>query len=621
MANESKTAWKRGSRRAPQELRFSQRSQPRSNRILLTPSKLRPASKLPLLGLSIALILSGAFLPTQWYEALPRPADAPPRPFDGSILLRLAFLAEGVLTGLIALTGWRPAVYRETSSPDWLAHIAEADDLPRGHAVVLLAFVTGLGLFLRFYRVGLDLWLDEIATVQVFAARPLLEIFGSYTSAGNHLLNSLLTRMSSSVFGISEWSVRLPAVLFGIATIPAMYYVARLAMSRAASVGAALLLAVSYHHIWFSQDTKGYSSYLFFVLVGSALLASVIRRDSLAKWVAYIVSMALALASLMTTVFALAGHVIVGAIAMVLRRRRGLPVRPLAERLALAFAAVGVLGFQIYALSIPDVIAIYPTVYNITGAGYVFFSREFFAEIARGMSAGFAFGLAAIPLLAIGAAGFIVLLRRSWPVALSLLLSVGVTVLYLLLRGQTISPRLLLPGLPLAILSCMATVDAIARSGRLPRFFARFSSRALTLGASVLFAAVSALALPSYYSAPKQPYRQAIHYLERTKGEDDRVIAVFPVAGGLKYYLGREGVTDLSPYRFVETMAAYDSAVQNRLSASDVLVTSLFRVLRSTTPPLAEVIERDWEPVRGFRGTLGDGSITLWRKRTGSPPP
>lgn len=571
--------------------------------------------RLALLGLSLGLALAAVLFPTGWYEAMPRAADLPPRMIEGTTLLRLTFLIEALLVAGFAVTCWSPDPEPDVIGVRPASHDPDGDDLSRKQALVLLSIVFVVGVVLRVFRLELDLWLDEIATVSMYAARPMLEIYGSYLSPGNHLLNSLLIRASSLVFGVSEWSVRLPAVLLGAATIPVMYWAARLAMSRAASVGAALLLAVSYHHIFFSQNARGYSGYLLFVLLSSALLASVLRRGSFARWTGYVFATALGFAALMTTAFALVAQVMVGAAALWLRRRRGIPLRPLLERLAIAFGAVGLLAFQIYAVAIPDVVAIYPTVFNVQGSGYVFFSREFLAEIARGLSAGFALGIAALPLLAVAGGGFIILFRRSWVLAASLLLSVAVTVVFLLVRGQSIAPRLLLAGLPLAILSCMATVDAIARSRRRPGFLTRVPSRVLALGLSAILAVASALTLPAYYSAPKQPYRQAIRHLETTKTAQSDVIVIYPAVGGFRYYLRQEAVPDSLAYHFVNTMADYDFALQSGDAGRQLLATTLFRVLRSSTPLLAERVEREWVPVKTFRGTLGDGNVMVWRRR------
>lgn len=539
----------------------------------------------------------GLFFPTHWYEVLPRGAHAPPRPFDGTTLLRATFFLEAIVSAILGFTGWRPQ-FRSADAPGPRREFA--NDLSERTAFILVVVVTAIAAALRFYKIGADLWLDEIATVEAYAGRPLLEIFGSYLSPGNHLLNSLLVRISYSLFGISEWSVRLPAVLFGIATIPAMYYAARFAMSRAASVAAALMLAVSYHHIFYSQDSKGYASYLFFVVLGSALLVSLLERERAGKWVAYVMTMTLSFVALMAAAFAMAAHVIVAAVALYLLRSRGIAVRPLFERLVLAFAAIGFLAFQIYALSIPDVMAIYPTIYNVQGSGYAFFSGEFIREMARGITGGFGSPLLLLPLLAVGAAGFAVFVKRNWALALSLALTVFVTIAYLLLRGQSVAPRLLLPAVPVAFLSCMATIDAILR---VPR---------LALGAGAIVAAASMALLPSYYTAPKQPYREAIAFLESSVPEGN-VVVPYPAASGFQYYVSRESLRDSARYRFAQTGVAYDSAAAD--PRAQTMATTLFRVTRSAEPGVAERIEREWQPVRSFRGTLGDGNVVIWKRR------
>ena len=42
--------------------------------------------------------------------------------------------------------------------------------------------------------------------------------------------------------------------------------------SRLEAAGAALILTVSYHHIWFSQNARGYTAVLFFVVLSTYAL-------------------------------------------------------------------------------------------------------------------------------------------------------------------------------------------------------------------------------------------------------------------------------------------------------------------------------------------------------------
>jgi hypothetical protein len=150
----------------------------------------------------------------------------------------------------------------------------------------------------------------------------------------------------------------------------------------------------------------------------------------------------------------------------------------------------------------------------------------------------------------------------------------------------------------------MATVDAIAHSPR------------IALAGGSLLAAASLFALPSYYSAPKQPYQEAIHYLESARTDGQEIVVVFPTAKAMEYYLQRDSIPYRGRYRWVETATDYGRVTSSPAIGRAILVTSLFRVLRSTEPAVADQIEKEWVPVRTFRGTLGDGNITLWKRRS-----
>ena len=144
-----------------------------------------------------------------------------------------------------------------------------------------LLLVTAVGIALRVAGLGQDLWIDELATLDDLRAMSPGDLVSSYTSANQHVLNSLLVWASIRIFGEAEWSVRLPALLFGVATIPAMYWLGRLArLGRGAALGGSALLALSYHHIWFSQNARGYTGYILFSLLATGALVRLLASRS-----------------------------------------------------------------------------------------------------------------------------------------------------------------------------------------------------------------------------------------------------------------------------------------------------------------------------------------------------
>ena len=84
-------------------------------------------------------------------------------------------------------------------------------------------------------------------------------------------------QIAGAIFGDGPAALRLPAVLFGVASIAALYLFARRVTTVREALVAAALMTVSYHHIWFSQNARGYSALLFWTLVSSWLFARALR--------------------------------------------------------------------------------------------------------------------------------------------------------------------------------------------------------------------------------------------------------------------------------------------------------------------------------------------------------
>ena len=563
---------------------------------------------------SLALLALAWWLPTGWYDSLARQPDTPPLPFRGVTLLRFTFLVEALLLGVLALVDWRPRPLPPAERLDLRKPDDVPDDLTRSNALSLLVVITLIAIALRAYHIGSDLWLDEITPIVDYGHMPFAQVLGTYLRTNNHLLNTLLIKLSIGAFGESEWSVRLPAMLFGAATVPLFYWIGRLALSRWASVASALVLAVSYHHVFFSQNARGYSAYLFFGLLTSGVLIRALADDRGWRWCLYVVAIVLGFASLANMVFVLAAHVMLGAAAVVAVRTRGGSGLPLVRRLALVFGASGFLSFQLYAAPLPEMYAVISHLYVREATGFAPLSMEFLREVVRGVSAGFGGVLPTIVLLVLGAAGVSILFRASWLLTAALGLPPILTAVFLVARGLSFSPRFFLLLVPLTILAVMAAAEAplSALLGRRQSRGVLHPRRAALLGAVLALASLASL--PRYYRTPKQSYREALAYLERNHGPGDRVVVIYAAEGGFRYYATRVGVKAPEDYKYARTLSGFDSLV-GAPNGNVVVVTTFPRVLRADLPALAERIERNWKPQRAFAGTIGDGDITVWTRK------
>src|SRR5579864_5831665 len=158
-------------------------------------------------------------------------------------------------------------------------------------AVILALMV--VAAVLRAIGLNRDLWLDEIYTLIMTVRHPLREILTIFPGDNQHMFYSVLARISVVLFGEHPWTLRLPSLVFGVAAVPALYFLARQVTTRRESLLAALLLTVSYHHVWFSQNARGYSGMLFWTLLCTIYLLRGLSSPKWSNWIFYAVAAAL----------------------------------------------------------------------------------------------------------------------------------------------------------------------------------------------------------------------------------------------------------------------------------------------------------------------------------------
>ncbi len=127
----------------------------------------------------------------------------------------------------------------------------------------LLAGITLLAAGLRFFRLGQKpFWLGEIQ--EIVAARSdrfLAQLVDSGTDAVGFFWHHLVYSWGLEPL---EFHHRLLAAITGVLTIPVVYRLGQRLGSRAAGVAGAAVLAVSFFHIYHSQDARAVSYLTFF---------------------------------------------------------------------------------------------------------------------------------------------------------------------------------------------------------------------------------------------------------------------------------------------------------------------------------------------------------------------
>lgn len=122
-----------------------------------------------------------------------------------------------------------------------------------------LILIIGLGFILRLLFLNQSFWLDESIGAIVVKNQSFFQILTEFVKHDNHPpLYYLTLKLWSDLFGYSEVALRALSVLFGLGTIALVYKIGKVFDKRGGTV-AAILIATSQFHIYYSQEARMYS--------------------------------------------------------------------------------------------------------------------------------------------------------------------------------------------------------------------------------------------------------------------------------------------------------------------------------------------------------------------------
>jgi 4-amino-4-deoxy-L-arabinose transferase-like glycosyltransferase len=173
---------------------------------------------------------------------------------------------------------------------------------------MLLLVVISAGLAIRaLFLNEQSLWFDEMAQAAV-AQTSWKDMFPLITRHSSPPLDYVLMKLVMLLLGTADWVVRMPALVFGVASIYALYRFACSLTDRKDGLLAAALLALSPMAIAYSQEARMYSLFLFLSLVSYLLARRFIERHDLASGVWLGIANGLLLLSHYFGVFVIAGE-------------------------------------------------------------------------------------------------------------------------------------------------------------------------------------------------------------------------------------------------------------------------------------------------------------------------
>lgn len=467
--------------------------------------------------------------------------------------------------------------------------------------LLLLILLTCIGAVLRVIGLNQQMWFDELLTVDLTLRIPMSELLVSYPTDNQHPLYSVLAKLSVDAFGESPWAVRLPSLLFGTMSIPVLYMVGAKITSRAEGLAAAAMLAFSYHHIWFSQNARGYTGLMLATLLATWFYLRGQEQTKRWPWVAYAFTVALGAYCHLTMIFVAVSHAMITVGGALLARIRRQPLTPFIAP-SLAIIGSGLLTILMYAPLMDDLLAFFGQ--GREAVTYEWMSlRWAISETLRVLQIGYG-GIALLGVACLSAVGCWQFYRRN-PQFLCFIVLPGLVGLFVMLAlGRNIWPRFFLYVFGLVLIVVVHGVWTVTGliAKRIPAGDRWHLAQWMPVGVILLVLVQCVRMLSPLYTYPKQDITGAMDFVRATANSDEPIVTV-----GMASYVYRDFYK--MPWTAIKEASELDRLLAN---GHRTWVVSMFPIhLKADSPKIAERIESDFELVRTFPATVGGGNVRV----------
>jgi len=557
--------------------------------------------------LSIFAALSAIILSSITPEiALTLAADAPAA-YITQLSSGITLFKFLLLIDISLLLLWVYSLFRESNS--WLSvNRSYAQTLPAEHefssnTLYVFLAVMVLATLLRMLHLNEGMWIDEYLTLINYVRQDLGFVATNFKDDNQHWLLSVLSKVSILIFGEQPWAFRLPAVVFGLLSIWATYRVGRLFFSARVTLLACFLLTVSYHHIWYSQNARGYTILLLGTLLSVEFLVKAIRHDHWRHWILYGVSLALCVAGHLTGVFVGLAHLFV-VVGLFMSRKTPLVhyLKPLC-----GFAVAAWIGLHLFVIMIPQMADFFLASESASGTANLHWKNPLWAitELLDGIGLSVELGGFLLLVLAVVAAIPAVLCYRKSPLFF-LLASLPAILLIatMIMLGRNLWPRLMfnLAGFIVIYMSFISFYVSDKLSAVFPKLPKVFGYAPV-----VLLVLLFISSTPAVYKHPKQDFAAAYQFIENNQNNGDSVIAIH--MAGIIY----------KDYYFLDWSIA-NSLEELRSNESDRgttwVIYTLPGYISKARPELYLEFQTNYQFVKEFPGTLGDGEIVILKRNS-----
>jgi uncharacterized membrane protein len=204
--------------------------------------------------------------------------------------------------------------------------------LPAGVLIVGPATLVTLALVLSSYA-RRPFWFDELVSVEIAGLDPSEFVDYVLGVESNMALYHAVLALWLRVGDDEAW-VRLPSIIFAVATLPFLYVLGRRLFDRITATLAVALMCVNVSYVGYARDARSYALTLLLVTASACFLVRGVQDRRARDWAGWMV-----LGALAVWAHLFAALVVVAQIAWLLLERRSVPRR----EAVLAVAGIGAL--------------------------------------------------------------------------------------------------------------------------------------------------------------------------------------------------------------------------------------------------------------------------------------
>jgi len=409
---------------------------------------------------------------------------------------------------------------------------------PQRNDYIILSVILIIAVASRTVNLDNSLWYDEIFTVINYLRLSVIDLLTGHSTFNNHTFYSLQATFIISLFGESNAMIRLPALIFGVACIPVIWRIAFNVSGRLQAHISAFLIALSYHHVWFSQNARGYTELMFWCVISTLVIINCLRKPSWRGWVIYGLIVAAGMYTHLTAaIFFLTQALIVAFIILFkkapyfsLHSQSGVNVW------LMPFTGFLIGGLLTLILYFPTLIHLFDAVMNVQNTSAVDLMKEYqspiwalleiISSVARPNAITMFVALLTLILTAIGMGS---IYKKEPLIPVLLLLHIILLLGILLALSMRVWPRFFF--LDMGFILLFITQGVFVCCQKISQFLQtilslKMTTKFLFIFSSVLMLLISSVLLLKNYQNPKQDFEGSLQYISEQKKPTDHIVTM-----------------------------------------------------------------------------------------------